>query len=166
MGMIRVSDEMEQKLKQIADGRSMTATIDLLFKMANSNADDSVRAEGTGDYSLLQEHIDKRLDELKALIEDTTIDRLDAAPRTSKTSKAYFLPWENCIQDIYDDFPEGSDVWLSGVREAWGEADSMDMASYFTKNGEIWSNFYGHETPLLRITPELSEYLHDKGFEV
>ncbi len=164
MGMIRVSDEMEQKLKQLADGRSMTATIDLLFKMANSNADDSAR--GAGGYSLLQEHIDKRFDELKALIEDTTIDRLDAAPRTSKTSKAYFLPWENCIQDIYDDFPEGSDVWLSGVREAWGEADSMDMASYFTKNGEIWSNFYGHETPLLRITPELSEYLHDKGFEV
>ncbi len=164
MGMIRVSDEMEQKLKQLADGRSMTATIDLLFKMANSNADDSVR--GAGGYSLLQEHIDKRFDELKALIEDTTIDRLDAAPRTSKTSKVYFLPWENCIQDIYDDFPEGSDVWLSGVREAWGEADSMDMASYFTKNGEIWSNFYGHETPLLRITPELSEYLHDKGFEV
>lgn len=163
MGMIRVSDEIEQKLKQLADGRSMTATIDLLFKMAN-NADDSVEAAGT--YSLLQEHIDKRFDELKALIEDTTIDRLDAAPRTSKTSKAYFLPWENCIQDIYDDFPEGSDVWLSGVREAWGEADSMDMASYFTKNGEIWSNFYGHETPLLRITPELSEYLHNKGFEV
>ena len=163
MGMIRVSDEIEQKLKQLADGRSMTATIDLLFKMANS-ADDSVK--GAGGCSLLQEHIDKRFDELKALIEDTTIDRLDAAPRTSKTSKAYFLPWENCIQDIYDDFPEGSDVWLSGVREAWGEADSMDMASYFTKNGEIWSNFYGHETPLLRITPELSEYLHDKGFEV
>lgn len=164
MGMIRVSDEMEEKLKQIADGRSMTATIDLLFKMASSNSENSVKAARAGACALLQEHIDKRFDELKALIEDTTVDRLDAKPY--KASRASFLPWENCIQDIYDDFPEGSDVWLSGVREAWGEADSMDMASYFVKNGEIWSNFYGHETPLLRITPELSEYLKDKGFEV
>lgn len=166
MGMIRVSDEMEQKLKQLADGRSMTATIDLLFKMASSNSEDSVKAARAGACALLQEHIDKRFDELKALIEDTTIDRLDAAPRTPKARTSRFLPWEDCIQDIYDDFPASSDIWLSGVREAWGEADSMDMASYFVKNGEIWSNFYGHETPLLRITPELSEYLEEKGFAV
>lgn len=164
MGMIRVSDEIEQKLKQLSDGRSMSATLELLFKMANSNADDSVKAARAGACALLEEHIDKRFDELKALIEDTTIDRVAAAPKA--TASKNLLPWEGCIQDIYDDFPNGSDVWLPGVREAWGESDSMDMASYFVKNGEIWSNFYGHDTPLLRVTPELSEYLQDKGFAV
>lgn len=161
--MVKLTDEVGSLLEKWAeeDSTSLAGEIKMLLDMR----------EGKG----VADEISKRLDKMAVYLEkkfedlEATILAESAASSYTPSRKprtSIFLPWENCIQDIYDDFPEGSDVWLSGVREAWGEADSMDMASYFAKNGEIWSNFYGHETPLLRVTPELSEYLKDKGFEV
>ena len=112
-------------------------------------------------------YFDKRFDELKALIEDTTVDRIDsrpARPRYSSSRVNRIVPWE-CIQDVYFDFPEG-EVWLAGARENWGNSDCIDMATFYVNGDEIWSDFYGAKTPMLKITPELVEYLHKKGFDI
>lgn len=161
--MVKLTDEVGSLLEKWAeeDSTSLAGEIKMLLDMREGKgvADEiSKRLDKMGKW------LEKRFEDLEATILAESAASSYTPSRKSRTSN--FLPWENCIQDIYDDFPASSDVWLSGVRGAWGEADSMDMASYFTKNGEIWSNFYGHETPLLRITPELSEYLHEKGFEV
>ena len=154
MGMIRVSDYAEERIRKMAaeTGRTVTSTVDALV-------------EGSGGVDLIVA-VDKRFDELKKLIEDTTVDRVAGSSRpTNSSAITMFLPWENCMQDIYDDFPEGEE-WLAGVRENWGNSDCMDMASFFVKGDEIWSDFYGTKTPLLKLTPKLVEYLHTKGYDV
>lgn len=63
MGMIRVSDEVEKQLKEIADGRSMSATVGMLIRGAGNTADNM--------FSLTKEfmeHVDEKFDELESLI--------------------------------------------------------------------------------------------------
>ena len=154
MGMIRVSDYAEERIRKMAaeTGRTVTSTVDALV-------------EGSGGVDLIVA-VDKRFDELKKLIEDTTVDRIDSKPHRSYSSSRTnrIVPWE-CIQDVYFDFPEG-EVWLAGARENWGNSDCIDMATFYINGDEIWSDFYGTKTPMLKITPELVEYLHKKGFDI
>ena len=153
MGLIRVSDYAEEKIKRMAaeTGRTVTSTVDTLVE-GNSGGVDLIAA------------VDKRFDELKALIEDTTVDRVDSRHRPSYSRVNKVVPWE-CIQDVYFDFPEG-EVWLAGARENWGNSDCIDMATFYINGDEVWSDFYGTKTPMLKLTPELVEYLHKKGFDI
>lgn len=168
MGMIRVSDEIEAKLKQLADGRSMTATIDLLFKMANSNANESVKMARTGACSLLQEHIDKRFDELKTLIEDTTVDRLASSSSKSNSNSSYGTPvdWET-LRDLWLDFlPYGAEEWLPGREEAFRNSDNMDMGAYYIKNGLIVSDDTWGHADWMKVSSRVKDYLLSHGVEI
>lgn len=77
MGMIRVSDKVESRLKEVADGRSMNATIEKMLAYCSSpdgfcpvpQADDRAAAH----YEpYLLEHLDERLDKLESMIEGAT----------------------------------------------------------------------------------------------
>ena len=151
MGLIRVSDYAEKQIKRMAaeTGRTVTSTVDTLLE-GNSGGVDLIAA------------VDKRFDELKALIEDTTVDRLDKA-RSSKLLPSD-ITWENCIQDVYFDFPDDDPVWLPKVKEAWGESDSMDMAEFSSDGSYIYDVTGGERMPVLNITPALRDYLKGKGF--
>lgn len=74
MGMIRVSDKVEARLKEVADGRSMNATIEKMLAYCSSpdgfcptpQADE----RGARNYEpYLLEHLDERLDKLESMIE-------------------------------------------------------------------------------------------------
>lgn len=64
MGMIRVSDEVESRLKAISDGRSMSATVErLLAAGAPDGVLSSVRSELPS-----KEYFDQRFDDLEERI--------------------------------------------------------------------------------------------------
>lgn len=153
MGLIRVSDDAEKRIKEMANGRTVTATVDALLA-------------GGGDSSkLLKNYLEEKFSHLESLIEDTTVDRLDGGVR--RGPKIYSnLCWAGCMQDVYFDFPETEPIWLPGVYQGWAESNMMDEAKFLVKDDVIWVDFFGTQTPALRITPALRSYLKAKGFEV
>lgn len=109
-------------------------------------------------------YFDKKFEELKALIEDTTVDRLDGG---TKVGGAKHLPlcWENCLQEVYFEFEDNDPCWLPGVKEAWGASDFMDTA-IFESDGEYVYDITDNKLPVLKVTPELREFLNERGFSV
>lgn len=70
MGMIRVSDKVEARLKEVADGRSMNATIEKMLAYCSSpEGFCPVPQEGGRNYEpYILEHLDERFDDLETLI--------------------------------------------------------------------------------------------------
>lgn len=160
MGMIRVSEEVEKQLKEIADGRSMSATVEMLIKGAGNTADNM--------FSLTKEfmgHIDEKFDELKSLIEDTTVDRVDnGGPRSSRSSyqsnvKVY-VPWETARELLYEFLPEDAPEFIGNASEAIRQADNEFPV--FIQDDKLWTeDFYGTKSPILNITPRVTQFLKE-----
>lgn len=70
MGMIRVSDKVETRLKEVADGRSMNATIEKMLAYCSSPDGfcPTPQAEDRNYEPYLLEHLDERLDKLESMI--------------------------------------------------------------------------------------------------
>lgn len=152
--LIKVSDAVGEALAKRADedNLSMAGEVAKLLSVA-SPVDTS--------------YFDKKFDELKSLIEDTTVDRLDGGVNKWRGPKICSnLCWDGCMQDVYFDFPETDPIWLPGVYQGWAESNMMDEAKFLIKDDVIWVEFFGTQTPALRITPALRSYLKEKGFEV
>lgn len=165
MGMIRVSDDAEKKIKAMADGRPVTATVDKLV----ARNDIAVRLDNLATY--LERSLKEMKKDIIKAIEDTTIDRVESGgarfsnanpsnPSPSNPSNKFY-PWDNCVQDLYFDFPEDDSAWLPNVREMWGESSAMDMYTYVVKNGYLCSE--PGSTPLLVFTPEVQAFLDERN---
>lgn len=156
---IKLTDKVAEELERRAQEDNLSLAGEVAKLLGASGVDTS--------------YFDKKFDELeesvraivKELLDDSLVDRIDSKPRPRYSSRVNrIVPWE-CIQDVYFDFPEG-EVWLAGARENWGNSDCIDMATFYINGDEIWSDFYGTKTPMLKLTPELVEYLHKKGFDI
>ena len=154
--LIKLTDEIGNLLQERADkdNVSLAGEVKLLLDGKDDN------------------NINKRLDkmaaylksefaDIKSAINDTVIDRM--TPASSKLLPSN-ITWENCIQDVYFDFPDDDTVWLPKVKETWGESDSMDMAEFSSDGSYIYDVTGGEEMPVLKITPALRDYLKGKGF--
>lgn len=75
MGMIRVSDKVESRLKEVADGRSMNAVIEKMLAYCSSPdgfcpvPQAGGRAEGPEPFALSKEYLDERFDKIESMIE-------------------------------------------------------------------------------------------------
>ena len=70
MGMIRVSDKVESRLKEVADGRSMNATIEKMLAYCSSpDGFCPVREAGAESE---REYFDERFNKLESMIEGAT----------------------------------------------------------------------------------------------
>lgn len=71
MGMIRVSDVVEARLKEVADGRSMNSVIEKMLAYCSSpDGFCPTPQEGARDYEpYILEHLDERLDKIESMIE-------------------------------------------------------------------------------------------------
>lgn len=161
MGMIRVSDKVEKQLKELADGRSMSATVDMLIKGAGNTADNM--------FSLTKEfmeHIDEKFDELKTLIEDTTVDRVDnGGPRGSSRSSyqsnvKIYVPWDAARELLYEFLPEDAPEFIGNASEQIRQADSEFPV--FIMDYRLWTeDSYGTKSPILSISPRITQFLKE-----
>lgn len=155
--LVKLTDEIGTLLQERAkeDNTSLAGEIKLLL---DGKDDNNINQR----LDKMAAWLDSQFTSLKAAIEDTTVDRLDKA-RPSKLLPSD-ITWENCIQDVYFDFPDDDPVWLPKVKEAWGESDSMDMVEFSSDGSYIYDVTGGEEMPVLKITPTLRDYLKGKGF--
>lgn len=166
MGMIRVSDEVEGRLKEVADGRSMSATIEKMLAYCSSpDGFCPVPQEGTNYKPYLLEQMNKRFDELKSLIEDTTVDRLSQGGRAPSSSHNLDKEWIHWDQMQYIIFTHDDDdpAWLvpEGAVFQFKNGDPTSY-SYYINDDTIYMENGGRPTPLLKVTPEIQKAIDDK----
>lgn len=163
--MIRVSDEVEQRLKGLADGRSMNSVIEKM--LAYCSSPDGFCPTQQADNPL--ERFEKKLDEIKTLIEDTTIDRLATRTRGARRDPALktYVDWE-IMQDILFDFlDEGAPEWVNkSAYEGIHESSDLDTAKFLVQDDCIYIESTYSKAAILNLTPRLKQYLEKKGIMV
>lgn len=164
MGMIRVSDETEQRLKSISDGRSIGATVEMCLNALENMAADEEKKENSGAWARLATHIDEKFDELKALLEDTTVDRVAQSTGGGRApGEKKYLDWDNFRYIVYELLKEGDEEWAS--KQSYLAIENLDDEIHvYEKNGSLWvDDYYGRPSCILNISPRVREAI-DKNF--
>lgn len=163
MGMIRVSDHAEKIIKEQANGRTISATVDALIAGGGENSSAINSIIGKLDY--LEGYLDKRLSKLESLIEDTTVDRVDnGGPRSSRSSYQsnvkIYVPWDAARELLYEFLPEGAPEFIGNASEAIRQADNEFPV--FIQDDKLWTeDFYGAKSPILNISPRVTQFLKE-----
>lgn len=162
MGLIRVSDDAEKKIKDLANasGGTITTTVD---KILQSN-DIAARLDKMGAW------LKKRLEDMEAniLAESSNSSRSYTSRSASSSNSSYGTPvdWET-LRDMWLDFlPYGAEEWLPGREEAFRNSDNMDMGVYYIKNGLIVSDDTWGHAEWMQISPRVRDYLLSHGVEL
>lgn len=160
MGLIRVSDDAEKKIKDLANasGGTITTTVD---KILQSN-DIASRLDKMGAY------LKQRLDDLEAAFDGAALSNSSysrSASSSSRSNSSYGTPvdWET-LRDMWLDFlPYEAEEWLPGREEAFRNSDNMDMGVYYIKNGLIVSDDTWGHADWMKVSPRVKEYLSSHG---
>lgn len=107
-------------------------------------------------------YFDKKFDELKTLIEDTTVDRVDGGPRKSsyQSNVKIYVPWDAARELLYEFLPEDAPEFIGNASEAIRQADSEYPV--FIMDDKLWTeDYYGTKSPILNITPRVTQFLKE-----
>ena len=161
MGMIRVSDHAEKIIKEQANGRTISATVDALIAGGGENSVNTDSILDKLDY--LENYLDKRISKLESLIEDTTVDRVNnGGPRNSTSvvsgSVKVYVPWDTAHELLYEFLPEDAPEFIGNASEQIRQAD--DEFPVFIQDDKLWTeDYYGTKTPILNISPRVTQFL-------
>lgn len=161
MGMVRISEEAEKRIKEMAarEGKTFTATVDSLL----ASIDVAARLDKMGAY------LKQRLDDLEAALDGAVLSGSSSGSSYSRSSSSRSnssipVDWET-LRDLWLDFPEAEE-WLPGREEAFRNSDNMDMGVYYIKNDLIVSDdMWGH-TEWMKVSPRVKDYLMNHGVEL
>lgn len=154
MGMIRISDYAEEKIRKMAaeSGRTVTSTVDALVE-GNGGVDTS--------------YFDKKFDELKSLITDSLVDVVAAgtgggrAPG-GKPGEKEWVPWDQMSYIIFtheDDDP----AWIIPEASVFQFKNGDPTAyAYYVKDNVIFMESVGRPEPLIKVTPEIREAIDER----
>lgn len=167
MGMVRVSEEAEKRIKEMAarEGKTFTATVDSLL----ASTDIATRLDKMGAY------LKQRLDDLEAALDGAVLSNspysrsassnVSSSPR-SNSSYGTPVDWET-LRDMWLDFlPYGAEEWLPGREETFRNSDNMDMGAYYIKNGLIVSDDTWGHADWMKVSPRVKDYLMNHGVEL
>lgn len=146
MGMIRVSDSAEGKIRALANGRTITATVDAILAENNS---------------LDTSYFDEKFNELKSLIEDNLINIVAAGNNPTHPQDNEPLDWDVFRYIIYDLCKDNnSPEWVS--QSAHDAMDNLsDPITAIILDGYIWAvNDYG-KSKLLKVSPRIEEAIRE-----
>lgn len=151
MGMIRVSDYAEEKIKRMAaeSGRTVTSTVDTLVD-GNSGGVDLIVA------------FDKKFDELKGFIADNLVD---VVAGINKGAQKTILKWAVVRELFYEKLDWDSEEWCSErMCEMAHEKEGLDLEEWYIEDGFLKSNWPGEKAPSvwLKVSPEVEKFLEDK----
>ena len=161
--MIRVSNETEQRLKSISDGRSIGATVEMCLNALENMAADEEKKENSGAWARLATHIDERFDELKTLITDSLVDAVDSGRAPGgKLGEKEWVPWEQMSYIIFtheDDDP----AWIIPEASVFQFKNGDPTAyAYYVKDNVIFMESVGRPEPLIKVTTEIREAIDER----
>lgn len=105
-------------------------------------------------------YFDKKFDELKSLIEDTTVDRVAGGPRKPQSypNVKIYVPWETAHELLYEFLPEDAPEFIGSASEQIRQAD--DEFPVFIQEDRLWTEDYcGAKSPILNISPRVEQFL-------
>lgn len=148
--MIKLSDAVGYSLSKRAeeDNLSMAGEVAKLLAITE-----------TPPHPVGTEYFDKKFDELKSLIEDTTVDRVSgpiksAAPGTVKI----YVPWGVARELFFEFLPDDASEYIGSASGAIRQAD--DEFPVFIQDDKLWTeDFYGAKSPILNISPRVKQFL-------
>lgn len=159
MGLIRVSDDAEKKIKEEAEaaGSTITTTVD---KMLQSN-DIAARLDKMGKW------LEKKFVDLEAALDGAVLSgssySSSASSKSSNSSYGTPVDWET-LRDMWLDFlPYEAEEWLPGREETFRSSDNMDMGVYYIKNGLIVSDDTWGHADWMKVSPRVKKYLSSHG---
>ena len=167
MGMVRISEEAEKRIKEVAarGGKTFTATVDSLL----ASMDIAARLDKMGKW------MEKKFVDLEAALDGAVLSNSNSSSSSnsssasSKTSNSYYgtpVDWET-LRDMWLDFlPYEAEEWLPGREEAFRNSDNMDMGVYYIKNGLIVSDDTWGHADWMKVSPRVEEYLSSHGVEI
>ena len=160
MGLIRISDSAEEKIKELSEGRTITATVDWLVG----------RNDVSGRLDKMAAYLEKKLEQVKkdiiASIENTAIDRIDVS-RTKRGDRA--LDFQKEVWPLfYEKLDENNPAWFPGAYAAAHESSDMAEATYFVDYNKnvLYSMFYDVRAVWLHLTPEVLSFLDGEKNEL
>lgn len=160
MGLIRVSDHAEKLIREHSHGRTITATVDAI--LAGSVAPDGTemwKGQPASDDDL-RDYLDKKFDELKSLIEDTTVDRVNSGGPKNYVSGSIkvYVPWDTAHELLYEFLPEDASEFIGNASEQIRQAD--DEFPVYIQDNRLWTeDYYGTKAPILNISPRVQQFL-------
>ena len=165
MGMVRISEEAEKRIKEVAarEGKTFTATVDSLL----ASMDIAARLDKMGKW------MEKKFVDLEAALDGAVLSNSNSSSSSSsagyKSSNSYYgtpVDWET-LRDMWLDFlPYEAEEWLPGREEAFRNSDNMDMGAYYIKNGLIVSDDPWGHADWMKVSPRVEEYLSSHGVEI
>ena len=158
MGMIRVSDQVESRLKEVADGRSMNATIEKMLAYCSSPDGFCPTPQADTSYEpYLLEQMNKRFDKIESMLDDTLVDRIEAHKTGGRGEKVY-IPWEVARELFYEFLDEKSTEWRPNVYNILQDTD--DALNCYIQDGYICvDDHYGKQHLLVQVSPRVEEFL-------
>lgn len=148
MGMVRISEGAEKRIKEVAarEGKTFTATVDSLL----ASTDIAARLDKMGTY------LKQRLDDLEAALDGASISY---TPSHRKSSSTKVIPWP-IVQDLmFDVLPDGAEEWLPGMEEAARTSDNLDLGTFLIEDNVLISNDAWGKAQWLKISPRVENYL-------
>ena len=157
MGMVRISEEAEKRIKEVAarEGKTFTATVDSLL----ASMDTASRLDKMGKW------LEKKFVDLEAALDGAVLSNSSYSSRSKSSNSSYGTPvdWET-LRDMWLDFlPYEAEEWLPGREEAFRNSDNMDMGAYYIKNGLIVSDDTWGHADWMKVSPRVKEYLSSHG---
>lgn len=151
MGLIRVSDDAETKIKALSasSGRTVTSTVDTLLQ---SN-DVAARLDKMGKW------LQKKFDDLEAALDGAVLTQ----PVKNHRVKQNVIEWPVVQELMFDVLPEGDAAWYPGREEMARASSDMDFGVFYTDGEKIYSDdMWGH-TDWLKCTATVLAFLTNKG---
>lgn len=156
MGLIRISDDAEKKIKEMAGDRTVTATVDSIL----ASTDVAARMDKMAAY--LEKKLNDIKEEIISSIEDTAVDRLDSRPR--RKSKVTPLDWEwPTIQELLYDIATEKDYVTKSDYDEMHESSCVDSFKWYIEDNQVWGDFFGEKKPYLNISSDIANFLTSKG---
>lgn len=159
MGLIRVSDDAEAKIKAMANGRTIGATVDSLVAGAGTSDDIQEWMQDMFDRTI--ESLSEQIDELKKMIEDTAVDRLDKS--FSRPRFETEIDWPIMKELIYEVLGYEDDSWASrAAAEGITESNGLEETRFILSDDFICID-KGKKIPIIKLTPKVKTFLESKG---
>lgn len=149
MGMVRVSEEAEKRIKEMAakEGKTFTATVDSLL----ASMDIASRLDKMGKW------LEKRFEDLEAnILAESAASSY--TPRKGRRSTKV-IPWPIAQDLMFDVLPDGAEEWLPGMEEAARASDNLDMGTFLIEDNILISNDAWGKAQWLKVTPRVENYL-------
>lgn len=105
-------------------------------------------------------YFDKKFNELKSLIEDTLVDRIDTHKKDPLNEKVY-VEWDIARELLYDFLDEKATEWRPGVYSALQSSDA-ELNCYIQDGYLCTDDHYGKQHLMVQVSPRVDQFLANK----